>query len=98
MVRICDLSRVNTAPRQLRCGTLSGYLPCLSPAAPPEGLTMDSDHSIADAAYRGGELGILELLDAFRGAVDDELQGLELALLARRARIELERAAGGGFP
>jgi cobalt-zinc-cadmium efflux system outer membrane protein len=53
---------------------------------------------IADAAYRGGELGILELLDAFRGAVDDELQGLELALAARRARIELERAAGGGLP
>ncbi|HEY0134333.1 MAG TPA: TolC family protein [Nannocystis sp.] len=53
---------------------------------------------IADAAYRGGELGILELLDAFRGAVDDELQGLELALMARRARIELERAAGGGLP
>ena len=53
---------------------------------------------IADAAYRGGELGILELLDAFRGAVDDELQGLELALLARRARLELERAAGGGLP
>jgi cobalt-zinc-cadmium efflux system outer membrane protein len=53
---------------------------------------------IADAAYRGGELGILELLDAFRGAVDDELQGLELALLARRARIDLERAAGGGLP
>ena len=53
---------------------------------------------IADAAYRGGELGILELLDAFRGAVDDELQGLELALLARRARIDLERTAGGGLP
>ena len=53
---------------------------------------------IADAAYRGGELGILELLDAFRGAVDDELQGLELALMARRARIELERTAGGGLP
>lgn len=53
---------------------------------------------IADAAYRGGELGILELLDAYRGAIDDELQGLELALSARRARIELERAAGGGLP
>jgi cobalt-zinc-cadmium efflux system outer membrane protein len=53
---------------------------------------------IADTAYRGGELGILELLDAFRGAVDDELQGLELAWMARRARIELERAAGGGLP
>ncbi len=53
---------------------------------------------IADAAYRGGELGILELLDAYRGAVDDELQGLELALMARRARIELERTAGGGLP
>ena len=34
MVRICDLSRVNTAPRQLPRGTLSGYLPRLSPQHP----------------------------------------------------------------
>ena len=53
---------------------------------------------IANAAYRGGELGILELLDAFRSAVEDELQGIELAWTARRARIELERVAGGGLP
>lgn len=53
---------------------------------------------IANAAYRGGELGILEFLDAFRSAVEDELQGIELAWTARYARIELERAAGGGLP
>lgn len=49
----------------------------------------------ADAAYRGGELGILELVDAHRGALDAELQALELDLGARRARLDLDLAAGG---
>jgi cobalt-zinc-cadmium efflux system outer membrane protein len=49
----------------------------------------------ADAAYRGGELGILELVDAHRGALDAELQALELDLTARRARLDLDLAAGG---
>ncbi len=49
----------------------------------------------ADAAYRGGELGILELVDAHRGALDAELGALELDLSARRARIDLELATGG---
>jgi len=49
----------------------------------------------ADAAYRGGELGILELVDAHRGALDVELQALDLELTARRARLDLELATGG---
>jgi len=49
----------------------------------------------ADAAYRGGELGILELVDAHRGALDAELQALDLELTARRARLELDLVTGG---
>jgi cobalt-zinc-cadmium efflux system outer membrane protein len=49
----------------------------------------------AEAAYRGGALGILELVDAHRGALDAELGALELDLTARRARIELDLASGG---
>ncbi|MEA3274502.1 MAG: TolC family protein [Pseudomonadota bacterium] len=54
--------------------------------------------SLADtarAAYRGGEVGIIELLDAYRGVMDTELRALDLALEARLAMIELERVAGG---
>lgn len=50
--------------------------------------------AIADAAYAGGELGVLELLDAHRGAVDDVLTTLELELDARRAAISLDLATG----
>jgi len=50
---------------------------------------------IAEAAYRGGELGVLELLDAYRGAHEAELLALRIATLARHARIELDRLTGG---
>lgn len=50
---------------------------------------------IAEVAYRGGEIGILELLDAYRGAHDSELQALETAGAARQAQIELDRLTGG---
>lgn len=50
---------------------------------------------IAAAGYGGGELGLIELLDAYRGAADDALSVLEMELAARRARIELDRMAGG---
>jgi cobalt-zinc-cadmium efflux system outer membrane protein len=53
---------------------------------------------IAAAGYGGGELGLLELLDAYRGAADDALMALELALGARKARIELDQMTGGGVP
>jgi cobalt-zinc-cadmium efflux system outer membrane protein len=52
----------------------------------------------AQAAYAGGELTLLELLDAERGVSEDELRALELAQLAREARIELDRLLGGASP
>ncbi len=48
--------------------------------------------------YRGGELGVLELLDAYRGAEEDEERALDLEFQARRARIELELSSGGYAP
>lgn len=49
---------------------------------------------IAEAAYQGGQTGILELLDADRSALEAELQALELELNARQAYIDLDRFTG----
>jgi cobalt-zinc-cadmium efflux system outer membrane protein len=49
----------------------------------------------AEAAYRAGEVGILELLDAYRTALDAEVEAAELERRAREAEIELTRALGG---
>ena len=51
---------------------------------------------LAEQAYRGGEAGLLELLDAQRGARDAELEALALALRTRRARVSLDRETVGG--
>jgi cobalt-zinc-cadmium efflux system outer membrane protein len=48
----------------------------------------------AEAAYQGGEGGILELVDAYRAQLDAELQTLDLEWRARRARIELDQLTG----
>lgn len=49
----------------------------------------------AEAAYRGGEVGALELVDAHRAALDADLSLVELEWAARRARIDLDRTSGG---
>lgn len=49
----------------------------------------------AEAAYRGGEVGVLELVDAYRSALDAEVAAVELERAARRARVDLDRASGG---
>jgi cobalt-zinc-cadmium efflux system outer membrane protein len=49
----------------------------------------------AEAAYRAGEVGILELLDAYRTALDGEVEAAELEQRAREAEIDLTRALGG---
>ncbi|MCM2314382.1 MAG: TolC family protein, partial [Thermoanaerobaculia bacterium] len=49
---------------------------------------------IAVVAYRAGEVGILELLDAFRSAIDTDTELIDLELRARIAAIELHHAAG----
>jgi cobalt-zinc-cadmium efflux system outer membrane protein len=48
----------------------------------------------AKAAYKGGEIGILELLDAYREEADTLTRALELEKRARQAHIELERLTG----
>jgi cobalt-zinc-cadmium efflux system outer membrane protein len=52
---------------------------------------------VAEAYYRAGEIGILELLDAYRGALDAELSALELEYKARSAAIELDYLSGGSL-
>jgi cobalt-zinc-cadmium efflux system outer membrane protein len=49
---------------------------------------------IAESAYRGGESTILELLDAYRGALESETTALELESKARAARIEYDLQSG----
>lgn len=49
----------------------------------------------AEAAYRGGEVGVLELVDAYRSTLDADLAQVELEWAARRARIDLDRTSGG---
>jgi cobalt-zinc-cadmium efflux system outer membrane protein len=49
---------------------------------------------IAEVAYREGEVGILELLDAVRTAARARSRSIELRLDARMAQIALERVVG----
>lgn len=49
---------------------------------------------IAEVAYREGEVGILELLDAVRTASRARTRSIDLRLEARLAQIALERAVG----
>jgi cobalt-zinc-cadmium efflux system outer membrane protein len=50
---------------------------------------------VAEAAYRAGESGVLELVDAYRTAFDVQRRGLDLELEVRLGRIELDRLTGG---
>lgn len=49
---------------------------------------------IAESAYRAGESTALELLDAYKGALEAELTALDLEWKARSARIELDQLTG----
>lgn len=51
--------------------------------------------SIAEAAYQGGEGGVVELVDAYRTARDAEISIVELTERAVRATIDLDLAEGG---
>ena len=51
----------------------------------------------AEAAYQGGEIGVLEILDAYRTGFEDRLRRIELEAEARRARIAVEVAGAGGI-
>lgn len=49
---------------------------------------------IAESAYRAGESTVLELLDAYKGALEAELTAIDLEWKARDARIELDQLTG----
>lgn len=49
---------------------------------------------IAEAAYRAGESTVLELLDAYKGALEAETTAIDLEWKAREARIELDQLTG----
>lgn len=49
---------------------------------------------IAEAAYQGGESSLLELLDAYRSALETETEALELERRARLAYIEFDLLTG----
>ena len=53
--------------------------------------------TIGRVAYEEGEVGILELLDADRQALDARLRVVDLDAAVRRAAIELDRARGWEF-
>jgi cobalt-zinc-cadmium efflux system outer membrane protein len=49
---------------------------------------------IAETAYRAGESTVLELLDAYKGALEAETTALDLEGKARDVRIELDQLTG----
>ncbi len=53
---------------------------------------------IADASYKGGETGLLELLDACRALHEAQVRALELSWTARQGAIELDTFADTGTP
>lgn len=62
---------------------------------------LDRSERVADvarSAYDAGEIGMLELLDAYRGLVDARLRALTLAKSAREHEIELRRNLGQPSP
>lgn len=53
---------------------------------------------IASVAYKEGEIGILQLLDAYRLRRESRLREIDLALTAKQAQIALEAQIGEEFP
>jgi len=78
--REAELSRLIEAARRFRRDAVGGSAALIRSA---------------EAGYSGDELGILELLDAYRGGLQDEMTALDLELAARHARIELDFVTGG---
>jgi len=50
---------------------------------------------IAEASYYASEIGVLELIDAYRSALDAELSVLQMALDSRLLRIDLDKMTEG---
>lgn len=54
--------------------------------------------AIATTAYSEGEIGILQLLDAYRVRRESRLRALDLAAMAKQSQIDLEAQIGEEFP
>ena len=73
-------------------------------SAPMALVVIDSDGMIVECnafteemfAYDEGELGILELLDAYRTGLRSRIRWLDLKHRAKEAQIQLELASGKG--
>ncbi|MBL3528529.1 MAG: TolC family protein [gamma proteobacterium endosymbiont of Lamellibrachia anaximandri] len=52
---------------------------------------------IAETSYHANEIGVLELIDAYRSALEAETTALKLALEARLIRIELDEITAGVY-
>ncbi|MEO5818910.1 MAG: TolC family protein [Vicinamibacteraceae bacterium] len=62
--------------------------------AAPRAESIDDLVTMAELAYREGDLGIVALLDAFRAAGSARVRDVDMRLDARVAQIALERAVG----
>ena len=51
--------------------------------------------TMADVAYREGDIGIVTLLDALRTSARSQSRDIDMQLEARLAQVALERALGG---
>lgn len=78
-----------------RAGELHGAATELRGTGQPDRQVM---LNMAQAAWQGGELGLLGLLDAHRRATEEALQVLKLEYQARQAAIELQAASQGSLP
>jgi cobalt-zinc-cadmium efflux system outer membrane protein len=65
----------------------------LQPSTSPQ--AVDDLITMADVAYREGDIGIVTLLDALRTSARSHIRDIEMQLAARLAQIALERAVGG---
>ena len=72
---------------ELRRGVLSDY----QRRVEEQGRQLEQ---IARGAYQEGEIGILELLDAYRVNLQSRLRSLEFTSAAKQAEIDLERVIG----
>lgn len=54
--------------------------------------------TIAQTAYEAGEIGVVELVDAYEAARDAELSVIALALSAAEAAVDYDLATGRNYP
>jgi outer membrane protein, heavy metal efflux system len=73
--------------------TLKVRQEALASAAPAN--SADDLVTMAEVAYREGDMGIVTLLDALRTSARSQIRDIDMRLNARLAQVALERAVGG---